>query len=168
MNTLAKVQEGHPFVLSENDLRIVVSSMLRKELEIFRIQDGFIAIFDRLQFYSQTTDETSGFDHAWILIMGERGSENDMSFLGLSDLYLEIGFAASRSKSPTAFIGKYTTLLVDLLFSFRIILSEERRLFEVKRLYFEHRDELDCMYLNGIMKGEQFNGDESQNYSGNV
>jgi len=168
MNTLAKMQERHPFVLSENDLRLVVSSMLRKELEIFRIQDGFISIFDRLQFYSQTTDETSGFDHAWMLIMGEHGSEDDMSFLGLSDLYLEIGFAASRSKSPTAFIGKYTILLVDLLFSFRVTLSEERRLYEVKRFYFEHRDELDCMYLNGIMKGEQFNGDESQSYSGNV
>jgi len=155
MNTLAKVQEGHPFVLSENDLRIVVSSMLRKELEIFRIQDGFIAIFDRLQFYSQTTDETSGFDHAWMLIMGERGSENDMSFLGLSDLYLEIGFASSRSKSPTAFIVKYTALLVDLLFSFRVISSEERRLFEVKRLYFEHRAELDCMYLNRIINKEE-------------
>ncbi|PIP96711.1 MAG: hypothetical protein COW78_00490 [Bdellovibrio sp. CG22_combo_CG10-13_8_21_14_all_39_27] len=155
MNTLAKVQEGHPFVLSENDLRIVVSSMLRKELEIFRIQDGFIAIFDRLQFYSQTTDETSGFDHAWILIMGERGSENDMSFLGLSDLYLEIGFAASRSKSPTAFIGKYTTLLVDLLFSFRVTLNSEEQFRKAVQFYSDHRGELDCMYLNGIINKEE-------------
>ncbi|PIP93493.1 MAG: hypothetical protein COW00_09455 [Bdellovibrio sp. CG12_big_fil_rev_8_21_14_0_65_39_13] len=168
MNTLAKMQERHPFVLSETDLKLVVSSMLRKELEIFRIQDGFISIFDRLQFYSQTTDETSGFDHAWMLVLGERGSEDDMSFLGLSDLYLEIGFASSRSKKSIAFINKYTALLVDLLFSFRIDLCDSIRLTKVKRFYFEHRDELDCMYLNGIMKGEQFNGDESQNYSGNV
>ena len=77
----------------------ICQNMIRKDLEIFRIQDRMLDLFNDLEFFSQRDDEFSSLDFALELAFGKKMDELDENLIAIvGEIAWNAAFSYRRAK----------------------------------------------------------------------
>ena len=106
-------------LFSAEQLKKICQNMIRKDLEIFRIQDLLIGIFRDTEFYSRHDDEFLSVDHTLQLAFGKPIKELDETLVGVfQDCTMTLAFDHRTPKGNVlAAIEKNASFLADQIFS---------------------------------------------------
>jgi len=104
---------------SSGQVKTICQNMIRKDLEIFRIQDLLFEVFREPEFYSRCDDEFLSVDHTIQLAFGRPIEELDQTLVGvIQDCTMALAFDYRTSKTNfLTFIDRKASFLAEQIFS---------------------------------------------------
>ncbi|HAZ13893.1 MAG: hypothetical protein A2X86_12950 [Bdellovibrionales bacterium GWA2_49_15] len=140
--------------LPRPQLFLICENMIRKDLEIFRIQDRMVDLFNEIEFFSRHEDEFSSIDFALELAFGKKIDEVDEKIVGIvGEIALNAAFFYRRGKiqgDVIEYISLTAKKITEIIFTASLETTPDMATVKCLELFHKNFPNLEIEYVNNI------------------